>query len=422
LAANVIAPSPLPTPPEARGGGSKRSLRAENDALRAALAATGLPQREALQAEIVSLGDQAESLRRQIAELEWNLVETNDKNLLQEVGIYEYAHPLDSSVDYKSALDRLKGQIKQLVKDDDAVSSVTQWTVNGSAAQGRKMVRDISKLMLRAYNAEADNCVRSVRPSNRDAMLARLSKTRETIAKLGTAMQIRISDAMHRARLEEIRLTADFRAKQEEEKEAQRQERAELREAERAAKEIAAAQAKLETERQKYATALAQLEAIDDATGAAELRERLAEIDGGLAGLAERAANTRAGHVYVISNLGAFGERVVKIGMTRRLEPMDRVRELGDASVPFKFDVHALFFSDDAVGLETALHQRFAHLRVNLVNQHREFFYVSPIEVKEALHEIGGHVLEFAEFPEAEEYRISEHERNALGSASVAAE
>src|SRR5690606_38239824 len=111
--------------------------------------------------------------------------------------------------------------------------------------------------------------------------------------------------------------------------------------------------------------------------GIAELEAKLREIDSGLAGLAERAANTRAGHVYVISNIGAFGERMVKIGMTRRLEPMDRVRELGDASVPFRYDVHALFFSEDAVGLEAALHRRFADRRVNMVNPRREFFYAT---------------------------------------------
>lgn len=127
--------------------------------------------------------------------------------------------------------------------------------------------------------------------------------------------------------------TADFLARREEEKERERAERARLREEERAARETAAATETLRKERDQYATALALLRAKGDEAGAAELEAKLSEIDDGLAGLAERAANTRAGHVYVISNVGAFGERMVKVGMTRRLEPMDRVRELGDASV-----------------------------------------------------------------------------------------
>ncbi|CRH67316.1 T5orf172 domain [Chlamydia trachomatis] len=109
----------------------------------------------------------------------------------------------------------------------------------------------------------------------------------------------------------------------------------------------------------------------------------------------------------MISNLGAFGPNMVKIGMTRRLEPMDRVRELGDASVPFGFDVHALFFSEDAVGVEAELHRRFADKRVNRINVRREFFYVTPLEVKKELAGIAGSLLEFVDEPEAEQYRLS---------------
>ncbi|HKU42986.1 MAG TPA: GIY-YIG nuclease family protein, partial [Polyangiales bacterium] len=131
------------------------------------------------------------------------------------------------------------------------------------------------------------------------------------------------------------------------------------------------------------------------------------EIQHAIDGVIERAANARAGYVYVISNIGSFGERVVKIGMTRRLDPMDRVRELGDASVPFRFDVHAIILSDDAVGLEGALHLRFASCRVNLVNNHREFFYTSPRDVKEALLALRGSLLSFNEAPEALEWHQS---------------
>jgi hypothetical protein len=117
-----------------------------------------------------------------------------------------------------------------------------------------------------------------------------------------------------------------------------------------------------------------------------------------------RQANTRAGYVYVISNRGAFGDDVVKIGMTRRLEPMDRVRELGDASVPFRFDVHALFFSQDAVGVENSLHKRFEKERLNKVNLRREFFRVTPEQVLDALKDSAVEVLEFTVEAEAEEH------------------
>jgi len=119
--------------------------------------------------------------------------------------------------------------------------------------------------------------------------------------------------------------------------------------------------------------------------------------------------------VYVISNVGAFGPDMVKIGMTRRLEPMDRVRELGDASVPFRFDVHALVFSQDAVALETTLHQRLAHKRVNLVNHRREFFYATPAEVKDLLLTLGDdQILEYTDTPEAVEWRASDPGRRDI--------
>ena len=139
-----------------------------------------------------------------------------------------------------------------------------------------------------------------------------------------------------------------------------------------------------------------------------KLQTRLDEINQAIENVDYRAANQRAGYVYVISNIGAFGERMVKIGMTRRLDPMDRVNELGDASVPFRFDVHALFFSENAVGVETALHQTFAAQRVNKVNHRREFFYATSSEVLAALRKQVGAVTEFTETAAAEEYRLGQ--------------
>ncbi|MGM9534096.1 MAG: GIY-YIG nuclease family protein [Intestinibacter sp.] len=117
--------------------------------------------------------------------------------------------------------------------------------------------------------------------------------------------------------------------------------------------------------------------------------------------------NTRAGYVYIISNIGSFGENVYKIGMTRRLDPMDRVRELGDASVPFKFDVHAMIFSEDAPALENALHKKFENKSVNKVNLRKEFFNVSLEEVKKEVIKNHNATIEFTMLAEAQEYRES---------------
>ena len=228
-----------------------------------------------------------------------------------------------------------------------------------------------------------------------------------------------ITDAYHLVRIEELRLTADFLARKEEEKEAERAEKERLREETRARKEFEAEKARLFKEHSHYATALERIRQTGSPDEVAAAEAKLAEIGDAIHGVEEREANIRAGYVYVISNVGAFGPNVVKIGMTRRLDPTDRIRELGDASVPFRYDTHALVFSEDAVSLENRLHHALAERRLNLVNQRREFFYATPTEVKALLTQADGSVLEFIEEPEADEWHQSENARRHAGVAAA---
>ncbi|UGS36767.1 hypothetical protein DSM104329_03177 [Capillimicrobium parvum] len=352
-------------------------------------------------------------LTAQLRELRQQVVVTEEAAILQEVGVYEYRHPLSDSVAYASELKRLRDLIKAMNrKDGGAVVGSTSWTVNGSAPQGRVMVRDFSKLMLRAYNAEADNLVRDLKPYKLASSIDRLTKVATTIVRLGSTMGIRITDQYHGVRIRELEITADYLEKLAEEKEREREEKERLREERRVQQEMERERARLEKERQHYLSALEALLANGDHEAAERLRADLADVERAIEDVDYRAANIRAGYVYVISNVGAFGDRMVKIGLTRRLDPLDRVRELGDASVPFRFDVHALFFSKDAVGIETALHERLADRRVNRVNQRREFFYATPAEVKEHLLEVAGEIIQYDEQPEALEY----HQSTRLGA------
>jgi hypothetical protein len=350
-------------------------------------------------------------LRREYEMLKSVLVETRDLIVLQEVGIYQYSHPLENAVAYKERLDQLSEAMKKEVKEGTAVAGTTQWVINGSQKEGAKMVSDFCKLMLRAYNNEADNLVRGLKPYKLESAVQRLEKTREAIQKLGASMKICVGDTYHKLRVTELQLTADYLAKREEEKEREREERARLKEEEAVQRELEREQGKLEKERSHYEAVLAAMRAKGNEAAAAEAEAKVAEIENAITGLEERAANIRAGYVYCISNIGAFGPNVIKIGLTRRLDPEDRVRELGDASVPFKFDTHAIVFSEDAVGLETALHHRFADKRVNMVNARREFFYVTPAEVRVALEDAKASLISFEEAPEAVEWRQSEHVR-----------
>jgi hypothetical protein len=264
---------------------------------------------------------------------------------------------------------------------------------------------------LRAYNNEADTAVHSMKPYTLESSVERLQKARETITRLGGTMNITITDSYHRLRVEELEMTADYLAKVAEEKERTREERARLREEEIARREYEREQERLRKELAHYQTAITALRERGDDHGAGQAEAKLSEIQDALDGINRRAANIRAGHVYVISNVGAFGDDIVKIGMTRRLNPMDRIRELGDASVPFHYDVHAMVFSQDAVGLETHLHHQLADRRLNLVNMRREFFRARPAEVRDVLARQDASIVTWVDEPEALEWRQSQQAR-----------
>ena len=379
-------------------------------------------QKGTLQAEVAqlqNLHEKCEALRAEYAELSHTVVETRESAILQEVGVYEYRHPLDDAPAYKARLTGISSRIKDSVKAGTAVQGSTNWTVNGSTREGAKMVKEFSKLMLRAYNNEADNAVRSMKSYTLDSSIARLEKAKETIVKLGGTMNIRVTDGYHALRVQELELTADYLAKVAEQKEKDREERARLKEEEIARREFEREQDRLRKEQAHYESTLATVREQGDEAAIAEMEAKVNEIGDALDGLNRRSANIRAGHVYVISNVGAFGPDMVKIGMTRRLDPMDRVKELGDASVPFHYDVHALIFSDDAVGLETSLHHALEDSRVNYVNLRREFFRVHPNTVREMLDGFGATVVEYVDEPEALEYRQSENTRRERLAAKV---
>jgi uncharacterized protein YlxW (UPF0749 family) len=380
-------PAPVPAPPVATPPAAD-----DTDAVTAALR-----QRvAALEAEVQRLQAALTSSS--------GAVDLDDERVLQEVGIYRYHHPLENAAEYKERLGALGDQVKEMAKAGDAVLASDMFTYNNSLAKGRKMTAEFSKLMLRAYNAEADNCVRSLRAGNVVTGKRRLEASVAAVARLGSMMEMRINPEYHALRLQELELTADHLMKLQVEKEEAREERERLREERKAEQELAAERERLDKQRSHYLNAIAALKAGGDEAAITDLTGKLEEIDQAIERNDFRVANIRAGYVYVISNRGAFGPGIVKIGLTRRLEPMDRVRELGDASVPFPFDVHALFFAEDAVTVEAELHRAFAEARVNHVNLRREFFFATPAEVRTVLMEKIGNLLEFAEEPEATQY------------------
>ncbi|MFD0571554.1 DUF4041 domain-containing protein [Kitasatospora gansuensis] len=240
---------------------------------------------------------EAEQAERQLRHARQGIVLTEDVAMLQEVGIYAYRHRLEDAVAYKAVLADLKDSVSTMARSGQAVLSATNWQVNGSVAEGRKMVRDFSKLLLRAYNAEVDYAVRSMRPHRLESLVDRLEKSRQTIARLGATMQIRISDPYHRLRVRELELTADYLAKQEAEKEYRRELRAQQREEEALNREIERERARLDKERSHHLSALQRLRASGALANPAsidDLESKLAEIDAALQAVDYREANIRA--------------------------------------------------------------------------------------------------------------------------------
>lgn len=375
-------------------------------------------ERSFLQKDISNLNFRKLEKEKAIEELNNEIIELRDEVLLQSFSLYKPQYDFVNSAQYKYKLDDIREDQKNMIRQDQAVLGATNWTVNNDARKGKKMVNDTKKLLLRAFNSECEYVISKVRYNNFDTCLKRIKKASETISKLGVVMNISIHNRYYELKVQELRLALEYQQMKQREKEEQQELRARMREEARIQREIEAERKKAEKEKQHYLNALKEAqkqlaECTDEAQRNAlaekldEMQTQVSKIDKNLADIDYREANQRVGYVYVISNIGSFGENIYKIGMTRRLNPQERVDELGNASVPFNFDVHAMIFSKDAPALENALHHAFDDRKVNMVNKRREFFNVSLDEIEKVVKENFDGSVEFEKTALAEQYRES---------------
>lgn len=331
-------------------------------------------------------------------------------------GLYEPIFNYQTSEVYKTKIEKNRQKQKTLIKNDRAVTCTTKWEVSGSAKEGEKMTKQYMKLMLRAFNGDCDSLVTKVNWNNEKKIEERIVKCFDAVNKLGEKHHTFIEREYLNLKLEELKLTYEYQLKQYEEKEEQREIKERIREEEKALKEMEKAQKEAEKEEERYMKALEKARAdIQKVEGAKmdkfklkiqELEEQLRKAQEMKERAKSMAQMTKTGYVYVISNIGAFGENVYKIGMTRRLEPMDRVKELSSASVPFEFDVHAMIYSDNAPQLEKTLHNALDQKRLNLINKRKEFFRVNLNDVQRIVEKNHGSI-EFTKLAEARDYRES---------------
>lgn len=334
----------------------------------------------------------------------------DDRLAFAEMGIYEPHFDFSDSESYKAEIEVVRSYQKRMVSEGRAVTCEIEWTVDGSVSKGKTMTNRAIKLTLRAFNGECDAAISNVRWNNVNAMEKRIIYAMEQLDELNASSRIFIAEPYCQLKLQELRLSHEYREKQKQEREdraeasrAAREEQKLLRDMEDAERQEAKYQKLLEkarkealsldgNDREAYQQKITILEQ--------ELQEAHSKFERAQA-MAER---TKSGYVYIISNVGSFGPEMIKIGLTRRLDPADRVRELGDASVPFFFDTHAIIYSDEAPALERALHGEFASRRVNATNMRKEFFKVSLEEVESAVTRLAPQASFFRDV-EAQEYR-----------------
>ena len=385
---------------------------------------------------IVSIEKEIESKNKEFSEIQASATELNNKfisaksifkelekdiklyqNDLEyvELGIYEPIFDLETSEKYQERITEIVNKQKQLIKGGNACICNTEWTVGNSRKQGEIMTRRYINLTLRAFNGECDALISKVRWNNIKRFEERITKAFNAINKLGQSNNTFITDKYLKLKLDELHLVYEFAHKKYQEKEEARAIREEQREEERAQREFEKARKDAEIEEKRYEKALERAKkdlGLVSGEKLDELNSQIAQLEQNLKDAHEakeraisRAQETKSGHVYIISNLGSFGENVYKIGMTRRLEPMDRVKELGDASVPFTFDLHAMIYSENAPELENLLHKEFDDRRINKVNYRKEYFRVTLDEIEQVIIDKYDKEVDFIKVLEAQQYR-----------------
>ncbi|CRW34656.1 phage protein [Streptococcus equi subsp. equi] len=371
----------------------------------------------ALEKKLQKLQQKIENEKEKLREIKEEIALANDTLDLQEYGFFERQYKFSHSTKYKDALDTLRMKQKTLIKNGEATSIISPMTLDGSAAKGKAMQNQLRKAAIRGFNGEADALLVKVSVVNVDKKVQTLQKAFEQLNKMYERNLIQLTFKYLDLKAQELRLAAEYELQKQEEKEILREQRAREREDKKLQAEITAKRKQLEKDRKHFLQMVKNVEVILANASPKEqeklqlqlieYQNKLSELDKIEEDIDYREGHATAGYVYVISNIGAFGEDVYKIGVTRRLDPMDRIRELGSASVPFTFDVHALIFSEEAFALESELHNKFEAYKVNKINSRKEYFRVPFAKIKEVLENHKELAIEITEEAEAFEYRQS---------------
>lgn len=369
---------------------------------------------EQLNSQLKFRQDQLTDVKQELAKLDEELMMARDDAEMLEYGLYEPKYNFINSTGYKEELDKIRKRQKQMIKNKTAAVCNTEWHIKGSKAQGKAFINANLKQILRSFNNETTVLISKVTHSNIESIEKRINKAYTSLNKLYKKEDVEITYEYLQLKIDEMYLAYEYELKKQEEKEALREAREKEREEKKLQKELEREKKKFNKENTKINEEIEQakqeLQTAHDEERAkleaeiAKLQAALQKNNEEIEKIDEYKQTPGAGYVYIISNKGSFGENVFKIGVTRRDNPEDRIRELSSASVPFRFDSHVFIFSKTAYDLESSLHERFDKVRVNKVNRRKEFFRITMDDVKQIVEENKGAVHSFVENPDNEEY------------------
>ena len=363
--------------------------------------------------------EELKKLELKLENLKKDISYYDDELNMCDFGLYKNYYNFENSEHYKNKLDEIKSKQREMVSSKTATNHSLSYLVDSSEKKGKEFILDTIKLSLKAFNNECTNHINKVKFNNVINMEEKIKKSYEQINSLTDMQHVSIKKEYLNLKINELHLKYEYECKKQEEKEEQQAIKERMKEELLVQKEMEKELEKLAKEEKHFENAklklLKQLETCEKGYKYEKIIDKIKEIDDKMESINqdkhkinEREKNTRAGYVYVISNIGSFGDDVYKIGMTRRLDPMDRVKELGNASVPFNFDVHAMIFSYDAPELENKLHKRLSNYQINKINPRKEFFKVNLVEVEDVVkEEFKEATIEFTKIAAAEEYRKS---------------
>ena len=346
-------------------------------------------------------------------ELKKSLILLREEKDLQEVAFYKSIFPFNTTEKFKDELFENNLKQKEMIKLKKVINSEIDWTVNGSVREGRKMTDLNIKSMIRSYNTECDNAISNLKYSTFNSTVNRIIKSRDAINKLNEKNVLSINENYHKLKLKELRLVYELKIFEKNEKETLRIFREEERERKKVEQETKDKLLELSIHEKQVEKQLVDLnkEFIQTNGESVFLLNKIKKLEDSLAlvlkkreEIHQRHLIGKSGYVYIISNIGTLGENIYKIGMTRRLEPSDRIKELSGAAVPFEYDVHAMILTDDAPRLENHLHSVFHSNRVNLINNRKEFFNVTLDRIKKEVFSIIGKNVVFEDMPQALQY------------------